>query len=150
MICADHRNKEIVVAAPGSLNTVKQSGMDWRIAMETTRKLEEGNITDDLIAFVQQNSSKICRKMCWGTLKCLRGVAKHCSQALDNKGRPYVWQQDSAPCYTSGKRQKWLSANFYDYTSPNVWPLNSPDLNPMDYYVCGVVEKDTNRRENPI
>ena len=36
--------------------------------------------------------------------------------------------------------------NFYDYTSPNAWPPNSPDLNPMDYYVCGAVQKDTHRR----
>ena len=61
-------------------------------------------------------------------------------------GRPYVWQQDLAPSPTSGKSQKWLSANIYDYTSPNVWPPNSPDLNTMDYYVYGAVEKDTNRR----
>ena len=56
-------------------------------------------------------------------------------------GRPYVWQQDSAPCKTCGKCQKWLLANFCDYTIPNVWPQNSPDLNPMNY-----VEKDANRR----
>ncbi|KAL1116751.1 hypothetical protein AAG570_005223 [Ranatra chinensis] len=60
-------------------------------------------------------------------------------------GRPYVWQQDSAPCHTSGKNQKWLSENFYDSTSPNVWPPNSPDPNPMDYFVWGAVEKDTDR-----
>ena len=51
-----------------------------------------------------------------------------------------------APLPHPGKSQKWLSTNFYDYTSPNVWPPNSPDFNPMDYYVCGAVEKDTNRR----
>ena len=50
-------------------------------------------------------------------------------------GRLCIRQQDSAPCHTSGKSQKWLLANFYDYTSPNVWPSNSPDLNPMDYCV---------------
>ena len=50
------------------------------------------------------------------------------------------------PCHTSGKSQKLLSANYYDYTSPNVWPLNSPDLNPMDYYVWDAVEKDANHR----
>ena len=61
-------------------------------------------------------------------------------------GRSYVWQQDSAPCHTSGKSLKWLSANFFKYTSPNVWPPNSPDLNPMDYYAWGAVEKDTIRR----
>ena len=47
-------------------------------------------------------------------------------------GRPHVWKQDSDPCQTSWKRQKWLTANFCDYTSPNVWPSNTPDLNPMD------------------
>ena len=80
MIHADHQNKEIPVAAQCPLSTVKQSGMYWRIAMETTRLwleegniaddlivmvttrlwLEESNIADDLIAFVQQNSTKIC------------------------------------------------------------------------------------------
>ncbi|KAL1110394.1 hypothetical protein AAG570_007925 [Ranatra chinensis] len=60
-------------------------------------------------------------------------------------GRLYVWQQDSAPCHTSGKSQKWLSENVYDFTSSNVWPPNSPDLNPMGYFVWGAVEKDTSR-----
>ncbi|KAL1115595.1 hypothetical protein AAG570_005885 [Ranatra chinensis] len=60
-------------------------------------------------------------------------------------GMPYVWQQDSAPRHTSRKSQKWLSENFYDFTSPNVWPPNSPDLNPIDYFVWGGVEKDTDR-----
>ena len=45
---------------------------------------------------------------------------------------------------TTGKSKKWLLTNFSVYTSPNVWPPNSPDLNPMDYYVWGAVEKDTN------
>ena len=61
-------------------------------------------------------------------------------------GGPYVWQQDSAPYHTSGKSHKWLSTNFLDYTSPNVWPPNSPDLNPMDYYLWDAVEKDAYRR----
>ncbi|KAK8374093.1 hypothetical protein O3P69_019943, partial [Scylla paramamosain] len=56
-------------------------------------------------------------------------------------GRPYVWQQDSAPCHTSRKSQKWLSDNFFDFVAPDVWPPNSPDLNPMDYFVWGAVER---------
>ncbi|QQP52271.1 Uncharacterized protein FKW44_004373, partial [Caligus rogercresseyi] len=44
-------------------------------------------------------------------------------------GRPYVFQQDSAPCHTSRKTQKWLSENLDDYTSPNIWLPNSPDCN---------------------
>jgi len=59
--------------------------------------------------------------------------------------RPFVWQQDSAPCHTSRRSQKWISEHFCDFTPPDVWPPNSPDLNPMDFYVWGAVERDTNR-----
>ena len=41
-------------------------------------------------------------------------------------GRPYVFQQDSAPCHTSRKTQKWLAENLDDYMSPNIWPLTPP------------------------
>ena len=78
-----------------------------------------------------------------GYVELLNTVVKPWITRVAN-GRPYVWQQDSAPCHTSGKSQKWLSENFYDFISPNVWPPNSPDLNPMDYFVWGAVEKDTN------
>ena len=38
--------------------------MNWRIVTETMRLwLEESNATDDLIAFLQQNSTKICTKV---------------------------------------------------------------------------------------
>ena len=57
----------------------------------------------------------------------------------------YGSKTHAAPCHASGKSQKWLSKNFYDFTSPNVWPPNSQDLNPMDCYVWGAVEKDPNR-----
>ncbi|QQP52414.1 Uncharacterized protein FKW44_004561 [Caligus rogercresseyi] len=61
--------------------------------------------------------------------------------------RPYVFQQDSAPCHTSRKTQKWLSENLDDYTSPNIWLPNSPDCNPCDFYPWGAVERDTNRTD---
>lgn len=80
-----------------------------------------------------------------GYVELLNTVVKPWITRVAN-GRPFVWQQDSAPCHTSRKSQKWLAENFYDFASPNVWPPNSPDLNPMDYYVWGAVEKDTNRR----
>lgn len=61
------------------------------------------------------------------------------------KGRPYVFQQDSAPSHRASITQDWLSENFYDHVTPNMWPPNSPDLNPMDYYVWSVVERETNQ-----
>lgn len=60
-------------------------------------------------------------------------------------GRSYVFQQDSAPCHTAIKTQKWLALNFHDHVTPNLWPPSSPDLNPLDYFVWGVVEKETNK-----
>ena len=64
MIHAGHHNKEIMVVAQCSLNTVKTIRHKLENAMETTRLLleDKSNIADDLISFVQQNSSKICRK----------------------------------------------------------------------------------------
>ena len=58
-------------------------------------------------------------------------------------GRPYVLQQDSA---TATPLEKVKNCCFCDDTSPNVWSTNSPDLNPMDYYVWGAVETDANCR----
>ncbi|QQP57068.1 Uncharacterized protein FKW44_001935 [Caligus rogercresseyi] len=45
----------------------------------------------------------------------------------------------------SHKTQKWLSENLDDNTSPNIWPPNSPDCNPCDFYLWGAAERDTNR-----
>ena len=55
-------------------------------------------------------------------------------------GRPYFWQQDSAPCHASKKIQAWLLESFVDHTSPNIWPPSSPN-----FFVGGAVEWDTNR-----
>ena len=38
--------------------------------------------------------------------------------------------------------QLWLSNNFVDFVPPDVWP---PNLNPMDFFVWGAIEKCTNK-----
>ena len=54
MIHTGHQDKEIMAAAQCSLNTVKTIRHDWRFVMEITRLwLEESNITDVLIVFIQ-------------------------------------------------------------------------------------------------
>eukprot|EP00106_Octopus_bimaculoides_P001075 XP_014768517.1 PREDICTED: uncharacterized protein LOC106867953 [Octopus bimaculoides] len=59
-------------------------------------------------------------------------------------GRPFVFQQEPAPSYKVLVTQEWLSDNLYNYVTPNVWPPNSPDLNPMDYSMCRTVEREIN------
>ena len=38
-----------------------------------------------------------------------------------------------------------MSENLHDHITPNMWPPSSPDLNSLDYYVWGVVERETNK-----
>lgn len=60
--------------------------------------------------------------------------------------RPWVWQQDSAPCHVSARSLAWLKEHAHDMVDKDTWPPNSPDLNPMDYFFWSVLEARTNRR----
>ncbi|UYV82607.1 hypothetical protein LAZ67_22000117 [Cordylochernes scorpioides] len=60
-------------------------------------------------------------------------------------GRKYVFQQDSAPAHKAKKTQSWLTLNVPSHWGPDIWPPNSPDCNPLDYYVWGVVERYVNK-----
>lgn len=37
-----------------------------------------------------------------------------------------------------------MADNFCDPVTPNLWPPSSPDLNPLNYYAWGVVEREGN------
>lgn len=54
----------------------------------------------------------------------------------------YVWQQDGAPCHTSRKTQKFLQDNMAEFWGKDMWPPNSPDLNPLDYSIWASIEKE--------
>ena len=66
---------------------------------------------------------------------------------MDEKanGRDYVFQQDSAPAHKARKTQSWLHSNVPHHWSPDLWPPSSPDCNPLDFYVWGVVEREVNK-----
>jgi hypothetical protein len=51
----------------------------------------------------------------------------------------FVFQQDGAPAHTSGQTQEWLRQHTPDFISKVEWPPNSPDLNPLDFHVWGVM-----------
>ena len=59
--------------------------------------------------------------------------------------RLYVCQQGSALFHTNKRTQYWLWENFCDHITPNIWPLNSPDCKPLDYYAWDPVEVQTNK-----
>ncbi|KMQ88024.1 transposable element tcb1 transposase [Lasius niger] len=64
-------------------------------------------------------------------------------------GKPYIFQQDGAPAHTSHLVQNWLSDNVDMFWSKEFWPPNSPDLNPLNYYVWSVIERVTNKLRHP-
>ncbi|XP_054709168.1 uncharacterized protein LOC129218873 [Uloborus diversus] len=61
-------------------------------------------------------------------------------------GRDYLFQQDSAPAHKSRKTQAWLHSNMPYHWTPDLWPPSSPDCNPLDYYLWGVVEEKVNAK----
>lgn len=56
------------------------------------------------------------------------------------RGDEYVFQQDGAPAHTAKKTQDFLRANFQSFWGKEVWPPSSPDLNPLDFSIWGVLE----------
>jgi len=52
-----------------------------------------------------------------------------------------TFQQDNAPAHQADDTVEFLSRNTPDFISPLLWPPNSPDLNPVDYEVWGVLQQ---------
>ena len=62
----------------------------------------------------------------------------------------YILMQDGARAHTSVYTLEYLRENAPEILEPEIWPPNSPDLNPMDYGIWGTMESrmDFNRINN--
>ena len=54
-------------------------------------------------------------------------------------GHNFIFQQDGAPAHTSHLAQTWLQQQCRDLIDKAEWPPNSPDLNPLDFCVWGIM-----------
>lgn len=54
--------------------------------------------------------------------------------------RNIVLQQDWAPAHGARTTKEFCDAHFPGWWGKDLWPSNSPDLNPMDYSVWGILE----------
>ena len=61
------------------------------------------------------------------------------------KDGQFLFQQDGAPAHTSRRAQDWLRSNVSDFLAKEEWPPSSPDLNPMDFCVWSILEKNVCR-----
>ena len=53
----------------------------------------------------------------------------------------FIFQQDSAPAHRARSTVRLLKLATPASIPPNLWPPNSPDLNPVDYKIWSVVQQ---------
>lgn len=71
--------------------------------------------------------------------RILRDVVKPWSQRHFKKRR-WTFQQDWAPAHSAKSTMNFCEAHFPNTWGKDLWPANSPDLNPMDFSVWGILE----------
>lgn len=60
----------------------------------------------------------------------------------------WVFQQDSAPAHMAKATQAWCRANCPAFISTQEWPSSSPDLNPLDFSIWGLLEARVNVKQH--
>ena len=63
-------------------------------------------------------------------------------------GDVFVFQQDGAPAHRARETVEFLRRDTPDFIAPDLWPPNSPDLNPVDYKIWGCVAGESLSYEN--
>jgi len=53
----------------------------------------------------------------------------------------FIFQQDSAPAHRAPDTIELLRRETPDFIGPDVWSANSPDLNPVDYRIWGLIQE---------
>jgi len=53
----------------------------------------------------------------------------------------FVFQQDSAPAHRARETVQLLQQQTSGFISPDLWPSNSPDLNPVNYRIWGLMQE---------
>lgn len=53
----------------------------------------------------------------------------------------FVFQQDSASAHRARETIELLRRETPDFIGPDLWPANSPDLNPVDYRIWGLIQE---------
>src|SRR6185436_12445119 len=56
-------------------------------------------------------------------------------------GDVYTFQKDSAPAHHARETIDLLQRETPDFITPDLWPPNSPDLNPVDYRIWGILQQ---------
>jgi len=80
------------------------------------------------------NKTKVNAKLYVETL--LPELVQDCRFVLQSG---FIFQQDGAPAHTAKPARDGIATNWSEFISKDEWPLNSPDLSPLDYHVWGAI-----------
>jgi len=75
------------------------------------------------------------RDVCYCRSPCFLAAIRHLA------GDTYVFQQDNAPAHRAQSTVEFLRHETPDFIPPDLWPPCSPDLNPVDYKICGCMQQ---------
>ena len=70
------------------------------------------------------------------TEQLLPRLIDDCRQLMNDD---FLFQQDGAPAHTLKQAQDWLEHHSPEFVNNDKWPPNSPDLNPLDFFIWGVM-----------
>jgi len=69
-------------------------------------------------------------------------LRQHLLLAIRSMSGPFfTFQQDNALAHHACETVALLSAETPDFIGPQHWPPNSPDLNPVDYAIWGILQE---------
>ena len=92
----------------------------------------EGDVLTDFFANRKKNNAEVyCKILEDKTIPWMKEKAA---------GKEFVFQQDSAPAHTVKKTVNLLNRSGVRFWDKDLWPSNSPDLNPIDYYFWSRIE----------
>lgn len=60
-------------------------------------------------------------------------------------GDCFVFQQDGAPAHRARQTVEFLRKETANFIPPDLWPPNSPDLNPVDYSIWSIMQEKVYR-----
>ena len=58
----------------------------------------------------------------------------------------FIFQQDGAPAHAARSTIRFLETEIGNFLTKDLWPSNSPDLNPLDFAVWGYMEGELRNR----
>ena len=60
----------------------------------------------------------------------------------------WIFQQHSAPSHLAKSTRDWLHVNCPKLITQEDWPPSSPDLNPLDYCIWGILKAKVNANQH--